>query len=153
MAEVDGARILKKYPNRRLYDTEESRYITLNDVRQLVLERVDFVVIDKASGEDISRQILLQVIAEQEAHGDPALSREFLSQLIRGYGGQLHDVVGTYLEQSMRLLEEQREKVREKLGPDPKATIRESAQRNYRAWMRMQDEIFEKLRNLGRKDD
>ena len=60
------ARVIKKYPNRRLYDTEESRYITLSDVRDLVLKKIDFVVIDKKSGDDITRTILLQVISEQE---------------------------------------------------------------------------------------
>ena len=72
-------RTIKKYPNRRLYDTEESRYITLADIRRLVLERIDFVVIDKKSEEDITRSILLQVISEQEEAGEPLFSRDFLS--------------------------------------------------------------------------
>ena len=78
-------RVIKKYPNRRLYDTTESRYITLADVRRLVLERVDFVVIDKKTQQDITRSILLQVIAEQEHGAEPVMSRDFLSQLIRSY--------------------------------------------------------------------
>jgi polyhydroxyalkanoate synthesis repressor PhaR len=75
-------RVIKKYPNRRLYDTVESRYITLTDVRQLVLDRVDFSVIDKKTNADITQSILLQVIAEQETRHPGVLSREFLSQLI-----------------------------------------------------------------------
>ena len=78
-------RTIKKYPNRRLYDTEESRYITLADVRRLVLEKVDFVVIDKKSSKDITRNILLQVISEQEQHGDPIMSRDFLSHVTVSY--------------------------------------------------------------------
>ena len=80
-------RTIKKYPNRRLYDTVESRYITLADIRRLVIERIDFVVIDKKSQGDITRSILLQVIAEQEHGGEPLMSRDFLSQVIRSYGG------------------------------------------------------------------
>lgn len=76
-------RVIKKYPNRRLYDTEESRYITLVDVRELVVDGVDFVVIDKKKGDDITRCILLQVICEQEANGGAVLSRDFLSDIIR----------------------------------------------------------------------
>ena len=79
-------RTIKKYPNRRLYDTVESRYITLADIRRLVLERIDFIVIDKKSQGDITRSILLQVIAEQEHVGEPLMSRDFLSQVIRSYG-------------------------------------------------------------------
>ncbi|MEP7312282.1 MAG: polyhydroxyalkanoate synthesis repressor PhaR, partial [Pseudomonadota bacterium] len=76
-------RVIKKYPNRRLYDTVESRYITLADIRRLVLERIEFVVVDKKSQDDITRTILLQVIAEQEHRGEPLMSRDFLSQIIR----------------------------------------------------------------------
>jgi polyhydroxyalkanoate synthesis repressor PhaR len=95
-------RTIKKYPNRRLYDTVESRYITLADIRRLVVERIDFVVIDKKSQSDITRSILLQVIAEQEHDGEPLMSRDFLSQVIRSYGVPTRAMVGNYLEQSLR---------------------------------------------------
>ena len=95
-------RTIKKYPNRRLYDTVESRYITLADIRRLVLERVDFVVVDKKSQGDITRSILLQVIAEQEHGSEPLMSRDFLSQVIRSYGVATRGVVGSCLEQSLR---------------------------------------------------
>jgi polyhydroxyalkanoate synthesis repressor PhaR len=146
MAEAAQDRIIKKYPNRRLYDTTESRYITLADVRQLVLDKVEFTVVDKASGDDITRQILLQVIAEQEAQGEPALSREFLAQLIRSYGTQVQGVMGSYLEQSMRLFTAQQAQVRERIkgvvGVDPVETAVDVAQRNYQRWRGVQDEIF-----------
>ena len=97
-------RTIKKYPNRRLYDTVESRYITLADIRKLVIDRIDFVVIDKKTQEDITRSILLQVIAEQEHGGEPLMSRDFLSQIIRSYGGALQGMIGSYLEQSAEAL-------------------------------------------------
>ena len=96
-------RSIKKYPNRRLYDTVESRYITLADIRRLVIERIDFVVVDKKSQEDITRSILLQVIAAQEHDGEPLMSRDFLSQVIRSYGAGLRTAMGSYLEQSLKL--------------------------------------------------
>lgn len=79
-------RVIKKYPNRRLYDSEKSRYITLADVRDLVLDGTGFVVIDKKTGQDITRTILLQIIIEQEQHGEPIMSEDFLSQVIRAHG-------------------------------------------------------------------
>jgi polyhydroxyalkanoate synthesis repressor PhaR len=100
-------RSIKKYPNRRLYDTVESRYITLDDIRQLVIQRIDFVVIDKKTQGDITRSILLQVIAEQEHGGEPLMSRDFLSQMIRSYGGAMRGMVGSYLEQSLKLFANQ----------------------------------------------
>ena len=95
-------RIIKKYPNRRLYDTVESRYITLSDIRRLVVERIDFIVIDKKTQSDITRSILLQVIAEQEHSNSPIMSREFLSQVIRSYGTPVQTGMAGYLEQSVR---------------------------------------------------
>src|SRR6266699_1331217 len=104
---MSAPRIIKKYPNRRLYDTVESRYITLADIRRLVVERVDFVVIDKKTQGDITRPILLQVIAEQEHDGEPLMSRDFLSQVIRSYGDAMRSTVGSYLEQSLKLFASQ----------------------------------------------
>jgi len=99
---MNETRTIKKYPNRRLYDTVDSRYITLADIRRLVIDRVDFVVIDKKTQGDITRSILLQVIAEQEHGGEPLMSCDFLSQVIRSYGGGLRGTLGSYLEQSLR---------------------------------------------------
>src|SRR5690606_11707315 len=79
------SRIIKKYPNRRLYDTEESRYITLSEIRQLVQEGIPFQVIERKTQSDITTQVLLQVIGELESRGDGLLSPELLSELIRRY--------------------------------------------------------------------
>ena len=99
---MSESRIIKKYPNRRLYDTVESRYITLADIRRLVVGRVDFTVIDKKTQTDITRSILLQVIAEQEHGNQPIMSREFLSQVIRSYGTPVQSGMAGALEQSVR---------------------------------------------------
>jgi len=147
-------RTIKKYPNRRLYDTEESRYITLADIRRLVLEKIDFLVIDKKSGQDITRAILLQVISEQEQIGEPIMSRDFLSHVIRSYGGAMQGFVGSYLEQSIKLFMNQqqhlRDRVRNVVGVDPVGLVTDIAQKNYSRWKSVQEEI---ARLLGRHPD
>ncbi|MEP6885050.1 MAG: polyhydroxyalkanoate synthesis repressor PhaR [Gammaproteobacteria bacterium] len=95
-------RVIKKYPNRRLYDTVESRYITLADVRRLVVERIEFVVVDKKNNADITRSILLQVIAEQEHLAEPILSQDFMVNVIRAYGTIAQSQVSGHLEQSLK---------------------------------------------------
>ena len=100
-ASADGPRVLKKYPNRRLYDTQLSSYITLSDVKALVLESVAFKVVDAKSGEDLTRSILLQIILEEETGGVPIFSAAMLSQLIRFYGHAMQGVMGTMLEKNM----------------------------------------------------
>jgi polyhydroxyalkanoate synthesis repressor PhaR len=149
-ASMSEPRVIKKYPNRRLYDTVESRYITLADVRKLVVERIEFVVIDKKTQDDITRSILLQVIAEQEHAGEPLMSRDFLSQVIRSYGGgAMQGVIGCYLEQSLKLFASQQREVRERaktvVGSDPQDTVAAVTQRNYQRWRSVQDEIFRNL--------
>jgi polyhydroxyalkanoate synthesis repressor PhaR len=94
-------RTVKKYANRRLYDTEASRHVTLDGIRQLVAGGEDVVVIDDTTGEDITRSILLQVIAEQEQGGRPILSVEMLRHIIRFYGNPLQELMGGYLERSL----------------------------------------------------
>ncbi len=139
-------RIVKKYPNRRLYDTEESRYITLADIRRLVLEEIDFVVVDKNSQEDITRNILLQVISEQEQSGDPIMSRDFLSQVIRSYGDSMQALVATYLEQSLRLLDSQQQQLRQhlrnKVGTDPIELITDITRKNFARWKAVQEKVL-----------
>jgi polyhydroxyalkanoate synthesis repressor PhaR len=99
---MSDPRVIKKYPNRRLYDTVESRYITLADVRRLVVEKIDFVVVDKKNNADITRSILLQVIAEQEHLPEPILTQEFMVNVIRSYGSGTQSAVSGHLEQSLR---------------------------------------------------
>ena len=94
-------RLIKKYPNRRLYDTKTSSYITLADVKQMVLKNEDFQVIDAKSSEDLSRQILLQIILEEESGGRPMFSSDLLSQMIRSYGSAMQGFMGSYLEKNV----------------------------------------------------
>jgi len=95
-------RLIKKYPNRRLYDTQTSTYITLSDVKQLVLETEEFKVLDAKTSEDLTRSILLQIILEEESGGLPMFSSPMLSQIIRFYGHALQGMMGTYLEKNIQ---------------------------------------------------
>ncbi len=99
---ADATRLIKKYPNRRLYDTQTSTYITLADVKQLVLEKEDFQVVDAKSQEDLTRQILLQIILEEEAGGMPMFTSPMLSHMIRFYGNAMQGMMGTYLEKNIQ---------------------------------------------------
>jgi len=97
-----GPRVIRKYPNRRLYDTVESRYVTLADIRRLVVERIDFVVLDRKSQQDITRSILLQIILEEEAGGAPMFTEAVLANIIRFYGHAMQGFMGSYLEKNVQ---------------------------------------------------
>jgi polyhydroxyalkanoate synthesis repressor PhaR len=95
-------RVIKKYPNRRLYDTETSTYITLTEVKQLVMDSEPFVVRDAKTNEDLTRSILLQIILEEEAGGAPMFSEAALANIIRFYGHAMQGFMGTYLEKNVQ---------------------------------------------------
>jgi polyhydroxyalkanoate synthesis repressor PhaR len=101
-AKNSGERLIKKYPNRRLYDTQTSSYITLTDVKQLVLDNEEFAVVDAKNGDDLTRSILLQIILEEESHGAPMFSSAALSQIIRYYGHAMQGMMGSYLEKNIQ---------------------------------------------------
>ncbi|MDL2353644.1 MAG: polyhydroxyalkanoate synthesis repressor PhaR [Pseudomonadota bacterium] len=101
-AKKSTERLIKKYPNRRLYDTQTSSYITLTDVKQLVLDADEFTVIDAKSSEDLTRSILLQIILEEEANGAPMFTSVVLSQIIRYYGHAMQGMMGSYLEKNVQ---------------------------------------------------
>ena len=101
-ADTSAPRILKKYPNRRLYDTETSSYITLADVKQMVLAGQNFVVRDAKTSEDLTRSILLQIILEEETGGVPMFSAQSLAQIIRFYGNAMQGMMGSYLEHNLQ---------------------------------------------------
>ena len=135
-------RIIKKYPNRRLYDTEISSYITIEDVRQLILDGEDFEVRDAKSGEDLTRSVLLQIISEQEQDGEPILSTQLLSQIIRFYGDSLQGFMGNYLERSVQLFMEQQQGFRQQmgnlLGQSPWTAMNQLTERNMELWQEFQ---------------
>ena len=149
---MSTARVIKKYPNRRLYDTDESRYITLADVKDLVINKVEFVVIDKKSGDDITRSILLQVISEQEQQGEAIMSQDFLSQVIRSYGKVVPGFMANYLEQTTKLFMVQQQNVRGQVkrvvGVDPVLAVTDIAQKNYTRWKSLQDEVMRRLSGI-----
>jgi polyhydroxyalkanoate synthesis repressor PhaR len=118
-----GMRIIKKYPNRRLYDTATSGYITLADVRQMVIENTAFQVRDAKTNDELTRQILLQIILEEEAAGMPMFSNDMLAQMIRFYAGAMQGVVGGLFEQNVRAFTEFQKKMAEQGGALPGAAF------------------------------
>ena len=107
------SRLIKKYPNRRLYDTRTSSYITLADVKELVLAHESFEVVDARSGETLTRVILLQIILEEEAGGTPMFSSDLLAHMIRFYGSAAQEMMGTYLENNIRAFTEMQDRLHE----------------------------------------
>jgi polyhydroxyalkanoate synthesis repressor PhaR len=143
---VAESRIIKKYPNRRLYDTELSRYITLSDVRELVLKGVDFRVVAANSDEDLTRSILLQIIIEQESGGEPLFTTEVLSKMIRFYGDTVQGAFTSYLEKSLGLFMEQQQlmqdQVRNVFGGNPLNAMTQLTQRNLEIWKEIQENFL-----------
>ncbi len=119
---VKATRLIKKYPNRRLYDTETSTYITLADVKQLVLEQETFQVVDAKSQEDLTRSILLQIILEEEGGGVPMFTSPMLAHMIRFYGHAMQGMMGTYLEKNIQAFIDIQQKLKEQLGDPTRQT-------------------------------
>ena len=105
---MNDVRLIKKYPNRRLYDTAISSYITLHDIKELVMTYAPFKVVDAKTNEDLTRPTLLQIISEEEEKGTPIFSTEILLHCIRMYGDSMQAMAGRFLEQSMKLFENTR---------------------------------------------
>ena len=140
-----ASRIIKKYPNRRLYDTKISSYITIEDVRQLIVDGEDFEVRDAKSGEDLTRQVLLQIIAEHEQDGEPVLSTQLLSQIIRFYGDSLQGFMGNYLERSMQIFMDQqqfRQQMGGLIGQTPWTMMNQLTERNLEMWRDFQHNLI-----------
>lgn len=135
-------RIIKKYPNRRLYDTEISSYITLEEIRQLVLEDEEFEVRDAKTGENLTRSVLLQIISEYEDRGQPMFTTKLLSQIIRFYGDSLQGFMGGYLERSLQIFLDQQEQFRGQLhnilGQTPWSMLNDLTERNMDLWKSLQ---------------
>ncbi|MCD9026922.1 polyhydroxyalkanoate synthesis repressor PhaR [Luteimonas sp. BDR2-5] len=139
---MSATRIIKKYPNRRLYDTEISSYITIEDVRQLIVDGEEFEVRDAKSGDDITRSVLLQIISEHESDGEPVLSTQLLSQIIRFYGDSMQGFMGNYLERSMQVFLDQQQQFRQQmgglLGQTPWTMMNQLTERNMELWQEFQ---------------
>ena len=129
-------RLIKKYPNRRLYDTKTSSYITLADVKQMVIKQEEFQVVDAKSGDELTRQILLQIILEEESGGMPMFSSDLLSQMIRSYGSAMQGFMGSYLEKNMDAFQQMQK------------ALQEQSQRIYGDNSRSSQEIWAQFMNM-----
>ena len=163
-------RIIKKYPNRRLYDTETSSYITLADVKKLVLEQANFKVEDAKTREDLTRAILLQIILEEETAGAPMFSSDMLSKIIRFYGNAMQGMMGSYLEKNIQTFIEMQKRLQDQSrqmygenpmlnadawsefikmqGPAMQGLMGRYLEQSASAFMEMQQQLQQQTRNL-----
>lgn len=148
-------RLIKKYPNRRLYDTEESRYITLSEVKDLVMTAVPFRVLDSQTEADITRAILLQIIMEQEAGGSPLFTAAMLERFIRFYGDTAQEAFTTFLDQSLDLFVKQQRMFTEQMqgvwGGNPMEFWMKLGQQNMGFWQDM-DALYKRSGNKEEPD-
>ena len=138
---MSNERIIKKYANRRLYDSTGSRHVTLDDVRKMIVSGDKVKVIDDKSGEDLTRAVMLQVIAEQEQFGTPVLSLELLESIIRFYGNPVQEMLTRYMEQSVGSLVRQQQVMRTEMAKvleGPMAPMAEFARQNLEQWSKIQ---------------
>jgi polyhydroxyalkanoate synthesis repressor PhaR len=167
---TDQHRIIKKYPNRRLYDTETSSYITLADVKKLVTDNVEFRVEDAKTKEDLTRSILLQIILEEESAGAPMFSSDMLSQIIRFYGNAMQGMMGNYLEKNIQTFIEIQKRLQDQSrqmygqnpmlnseawsqfvkmqGPAIQGLMGSYLEQSANAFMEMQQQLQQQTRNL-----
>jgi len=139
--QTDSPRIIKKYPNRRVYDTSTSKYIKVDDIRDMVIKGIDFTVIDSQSKKDITRNVLLQIIFDQESDTNPLFSSENLQNFIR-YSELKTDSFSSYLTQSLQFFNEQQQEMSKYLSgnlsvDDP------FSQSNIDRWQSMQQQFFD----------
>ena len=166
----DNVRLIKKYPNRRLYDTKTSSYITLADVKELVLKTEDFQVVDAKSGEDLTRSILLQIILDEETGGMPMFTSDLLSQMIRFYGNAMQGMMGKYLENNITAFTDTQSKLQDQVrnmygdnngmskdlwtqflnfqGPAMQSMMGAYMEQSKKMFMQMQDQIENQTRTL-----
>jgi len=146
LGSMSKERIIKKYANRRLYDATVSRHVTLDDIRGLIVQGEKIRVIEDKSGEDITRLILLQVIAEQEQFGRPILSTALLESIIRFYGNAMQEFMARYLESSVENFMKQQDalqaQIAKVMNATPMASMSDVARQNLEMWNRMQESMF-----------
>jgi polyhydroxyalkanoate synthesis repressor PhaR len=146
VTEKSDIRIIKKYPNRRLYDTVQSRYITLPEVRDLVVNETPFMVLDTQSDEDITRNILLQIILEQESDQDPLFSNAHLQDFIRYYSENSREGFSSFMEQSLNFFHEQQaimqEQMKDLMETNPVKAWTDATEKNVEMWQSMQKDLL-----------
>lgn len=135
---MSETRVIKKYPNRRLYDTKISSYITLNDIKDLVMSYSDFQVIDAKTGDDLTRCTLMQIISEEETNGQPLLTSEILKEFVRFYGDSMQAMMSRFLEHSIKHFMERRAGLKSPLntilGANPVSLMQSIAEQNMDSW-------------------
>lgn len=140
-------RVIKKYPNRRLYDTQKSTYITLTQVHDIIRSNEDFKVVDAETGEDITRSILIQIIIDQENSENPIFTTDMLTKFIRFYDDAAQNLFGEFLEQNMQMFTEQQKRFQQQVEGmiDNPVTrmVQESTERNLKFWQDMQQGFFD----------
>jgi len=145
MRPMTHERLIKKYANRRLYDASQSRHVTLDDIREFIMRGEKITVVEDKSGDDITRLILLQVIAEQEQFGKPILSTQLLEAIIRFYGNGMHEFMSRYLDKSVETFARQQEALQGQLSKlmanAPMSSMAELAKQNLDYWTRMQESV------------
>jgi polyhydroxyalkanoate synthesis repressor PhaR len=149
---VPQPRVIRKYANRRLYDATASRHVTLEDIRRLIASGEQVQVVDDRSGEDLTRSVLLQIIAEQEQFGAPVLSVQLLEGIIRFYGNPVQDMLSRYLEQSLGAVMQQQRTVQAEVAKAmeaPLAPLAELTRQNMEMWARMQAQLLGALTPKG----
>jgi|SRR5690625_199775 len=163
-----SVRLIKKYPNRRLYDTQTSSYVTLADIKQLVLDHIDFQAVDSKTNEDITRAVLLQIILEEESDGMPMFTSDALSQIIRFYGSSMQGVMASFIEKNIKafieiqenMMEQSKGMVHQQFGPEiwaqfmnVQTPMLQNLMKNYieqskSLFVQMQDQMQDQTRHL-----
>jgi len=153
-------RLIKKYANRRLYDSSQSRHITLDDIRNLIVKGEKIRVVEDKTGKDITRHILLQVIAEQEQFGRPILSTPVLEAIIRFYGNSMQGLLAAFLEKSIEVFLHQQEVVQNQISKivahTPLSTVADITRQNLETLSKMQESVLNAIlskRDKGRDED
>jgi len=150
-------RTIKKYANRRLYDTTASKHVTLDGIRELVASGEDVQVVDDTNGEDITRNVLMQIISEQEQGGGPILSNEMLMQLIRFYGNPMQGMMTQFLEQSVATFVNQQQdwlsQFQDAMAGTPLAAMESMMSQNLEAWNKLQKTYVDAMTPAKKKDD
>ncbi len=167
---AEQRRLIKKYPNRRLYDTKTSSYITLSDVKELVLGHEEFQVVDAKTGDDLTRSILLQIILEEEAGGAPMFTSDLLAHMIRFYGNAMQGMMGKYLENNIKAFTDMQAKLQDQAksiygenspisqdlwaqflnfqGPAMQSLMGAYTEQSKKMFMQMQEQIESQTRNI-----
>ncbi len=138
-------RVIKKYPNRRLYDTEKSAYITIADVLKIIRTGEDFQVVDAESGKDITRSVLVQIITEQEGGASPIFTTDMLTRFIRFYDDQSQEIFGEFLDKNLKMFAEQQKRFQDQMGNiigSPLAIMQDLTERNLSMWSDMQSQFM-----------